>query len=58
MQIAQIERIRIHDLRHSHAALLINLGVDPYTIKERVGHEELTTTLDTYGIFTRIRSLH
>ncbi|XMB87052.1 tyrosine-type recombinase/integrase [Mycoplasmatota bacterium WC44] len=49
IQIAQVERIRIHDLRHSHVALLINLGVDPYAIKERVGHEEVTTTLNTYG---------
>lgn len=46
---AGIPRIRVHDLRHSHASLLINLGVSPLVISERLGHEKVSTTLDIYG---------
>ncbi|WWU65178.1 tyrosine-type recombinase/integrase [Clostridium baratii] len=41
--------IRIHDLRHSHASLLIELGFTPLLISERLGHEKVQTTLDTYS---------
>lgn len=44
-----IHRIRLHDLRHSHASLLINLGKNSLIIKERLGHCEVKTTLGTYG---------
>lgn len=44
-----VERIRIHDLRHSHAALLIDMGVPILLISERLGHEDVETTLRTYG---------
>lgn len=44
-----IHRIRIHDLRHSHDSLLINLGENPLIIKERLGHCDVKTTLGTYG---------
>lgn len=41
----------IHDLRHSHAALLISRNVPGglHTIKERFGHESITTTSNIYG---------
>lgn len=41
--------IRVHDLRHSHAALLIHMGVQPIAISQRLGHENITTTMNTYG---------
>ena len=41
--------IRLHDFRHSHVALLIELGEDMTIIKERLGHSTITTTIDTYG---------
>lgn len=44
-----IEPIRVHDFRHSYAAMLINKGVDIYTIKELLGHDTINTTLNTYG---------
>lgn len=44
-----IHLIRIHDLRHSHASLLIALGENPLVIRDRLGHEEIETTLGTYG---------
>ncbi|MCL2542304.1 MAG: site-specific integrase [Nocardioidaceae bacterium] len=40
---------RIHDLRHSHAAWLIAEGVPLPVIQARLGHEKITTTVDTYG---------
>ena len=44
-----VNRIRIHDLRHSHASLLIELGFSPLLISERLGHENIETTLNTYS---------
>jgi integrase len=46
---AGVKRIRIHDLRHSHASLLIEMGVSPLLISERLGHENIETTLQTYS---------
>ena len=44
-----VKVIRIHDLRHSHASLLIELGFSPVLINERLGHENIETTLETYS---------
>ena len=44
-----IPKIRIHDLRHSHASLLIELGFSPLAIADRLGHEKVQTTLEIYG---------
>lgn len=41
---ANVKRIRIHDLRHSSCALLINLGYSPVQIGERLGHDSVTIT--------------
>ena len=46
---AEIEKIRIHDLRHSHASMLIHLGVNPVAIAQRLGHDKVETTLNTYS---------
>ena len=46
---AGVHRIRIHALRHSHASLLISMGENPLIIKDRLGHEDIETTLGTYG---------
>lgn len=34
--------------RQTHASLLINMGVEPLEIKNRLGHEKIYTTIDTY----------
>lgn len=44
-----VKTIRIHDLRHSHASLLVELGFSPLEIAERLGHERIETTLNTYS---------
>lgn len=41
--------IRIHDLRHSHIAFLIEKGVQPLVISQRVGHDSVNTTMNIYG---------
>jgi integrase len=44
-----LRKIRVHDLRHSHAALLIEMGCTPLLLAERLGHERVQTTLEIYG---------
>ena len=44
-----VKKIRVHDFRHSHVAYLINQGIDPLIIKERLGHKDIGITLNTYG---------
>ena len=47
---AKVPRIRIHDLRHSHASLLINQGEDYLVVKERLGHDiHYNNNLITYS---------
>lgn len=44
-----VKRIRVHDLRHSHASFLIEKGFSPLLIAERLGHENIQTTLQIYS---------
>ena len=44
-----VKKIRIHDLRHSHCALLFSLGVTPLEAAERLGHDDPKTTLRIYA---------
>ncbi len=46
---AEIRRIRLHDLRHSHASLLIEIGFSALLVSERLGHENVSTTLNIYS---------
>ncbi len=44
-----VKRIRIHSLRHSHASMLVEMGFSPLEIANRLGHEKIETTLNTYS---------
>ena len=44
-----LPRLRLYDLRHTHASLLIHEGVHPKKISERLGHSSIKLTMDTYG---------
>lgn len=46
---ANLKKIRIHDLRHSHASYLINNNVNILAIANRLGHEKIETTLNIYS---------
>lgn len=49
-ELSGVKKIRIHDLRHSHASLLISeLGMQPNLVADRLGHEKVQTTLSTYS---------
>ena len=44
-----VPSIRLHDLRHTHASLLLALGVPVKVVSERLGHASATITLDVYS---------
>ena len=46
---AGLHKIRVHDLRHSHASMLIEQNVSPLLVSERLGHKDVTVTLRTYS---------
>ena len=49
IELAGVKKIRVHDLRHSHVAYLIEKGVEPLLIRDRLGHKDIRITLNTYG---------
>lgn len=46
---AEVPKIRFHDLRHTHATLLLQQKVNPKVIQERLGHSNVKITLETYS---------
>jgi integrase len=46
---AGLPRIRIHDLRHTAATLMLGRGVHPKIVQEMLGHSTITQTMDTYS---------
>ncbi len=46
---ANLEGVTLHTLRHTHASILIYQGVDIKAVSRRLGHENITITLQTYG---------
>ena len=46
---AGLPPIRLHDLRHSHATLALRAGIHPRVVQERLGHANVSITLDTYS---------
>ena len=49
LQTAGLPRMRIHDLRHTCATLLLAAGVHPRVVSETLGHSQISLTLDTYS---------
>jgi len=49
LERSELPRIRFHDLRHTHASILLQQGVHPKIVSERLGHATISITLDTYS---------
>lgn len=49
IEIAQVRRIRVHDMRHTHATVLLKLGVHPKVVQMRLGHKDIAITLQIYS---------
>ena len=41
--------VRLHDLRHTHASLMLSANVHPKVVSERLGHASVTITMDIYS---------
>jgi integrase len=46
---AGLKGIRVHDLRHTHASLMLMAGIHPKVVSERLGHANIGITLDLYS---------
>ncbi|HIF43894.1 MAG TPA: site-specific integrase [Dehalococcoidia bacterium] len=46
---ASLPEVRLHDLRHTHASLMLQQGTDIKTISTRLGHSSVAFTMDTYA---------
>lgn len=42
-------QLRLHDLRHIHATMMLKAGIHPRIVQERLGHSTIATTLDIYS---------
>jgi integrase len=49
MHKASLSGVRLHDLRHTHATLMLQQGIHPKIVQERLGHATIAVTLDTYS---------
>lgn len=49
VESAGVTPIRFHDLRHTHATLMLAAGVHPKVVQERLGHSSISITLDLYS---------
>ena len=50
-----VKKIRIHDLRHSHVSLLINMGFTALAIADRMGHEAMDITYRYAHLFPSVQ---
>ncbi|MDU7245127.1 MAG: tyrosine-type recombinase/integrase [Clostridia bacterium] len=53
-----IQPIRIHDIRHTHCTLLMEAGMSPKDVQDRLGHQSIEMTLNVYAHVTAKRQKH
>jgi integrase len=49
LRACNLPNIRFHDLRHTAATLMLQQGIHPKVVQERLGHSQISMTLDTYS---------
>ena len=49
LRTSNLPNIRFHDLRHTAATLMLQQGIHPKVVQERLGHSQISLTLDTYS---------
>lgn len=49
---ANVSKIRFHDLRHTHATIMLQLGEHPKVVSERLGHSNIQMTMNVYSHVT------
>jgi len=49
LRTAGLKRIRLHDLRHTAATLMLKAGVNSKVVSDRLGHSTVSFTLDNYA---------
>jgi integrase len=47
-EAAGVRQVRLHDVRHAHATLMLANGVPVEVISKRLGHSRISTTMDLY----------
>lgn len=52
IKAAGLPSIRFHDLRHSHATMLLEENVHPKIVSDRLGHKRIDETMDIYSHVT------
>ncbi|GKU82564.1 hypothetical protein NCCP28_19600 [Niallia sp. NCCP-28] len=52
IKLAGVKRIRFHDLRHTHATIMLEIGESSKVVSERLGHSNVSMTLDKYSHVT------
>jgi integrase len=53
LEEAELRKIRIHDLRHTYASIMISTGVNLVYIRDQLGHSSIKTTADIHGHLLR-----
>ena len=52
VKAAGLEGVTFHDLRRTHATMLVHFGADAKVVQERMGHKSISTTLSYYAVAT------
>ena len=58
LKTSKLRRVRLHDLRHTHASLALKANVHPKIVQTRLGHANIGITMDTYSHVTPGQDLH
>ncbi|WP_445661399.1 tyrosine-type recombinase/integrase [Bacillus sp. FSL K6-3431] len=52
MKLAEVKKIRFHDLRHTHATIMLEIGENSKVVSDRLGHANVSITVNKYSHFS------